>query len=235
MKHLRLLFLMLCIIPMLASAMKIEKDEIDEFTGKRTVITSWESICNKNISIRFRMQNGINILDFKMFYNGAIVISNNDELLFKSTTDSIVSFMPNGTYSGTIGGGATGLMGSGAWGITAAYEGNFSFFSDNTIRLMRIYSSDGYIDKKLSDSDGKKLQRLYELFSMTISGEQGTSAFMNYKVVFLKSKNGGKKWEEIKTEYYEDFTKDELQTIVDAWKAQSSGEMIYECQVKKDK
>lgn len=235
MKHLRLMFVMFCIIPMLASAMKIETDEIDEFTGNRTVITSWESICDKSIHIRLRMQNGIQFLDFKMFYDGAIVIAKEDKLMIKSTTDTIATFVSNGMYSGTIGGGSTGLMGSGRWGITAAYRGDLSFFANNNARLMRINSTDGYIDKKISEGDGKKLQKLYELLNMTISGEKGVSAFFNCRIVFLKSKNGGRDWDEVKTEYHKDLTKDELQAISEAWKSQSSGKVMYECQVKKER
>lgn len=54
MKNLKLISLMLCILfPLLASAMKIEKDEIDEFTGLRTVITSWEPVCGNSVCFRF--------------------------------------------------------------------------------------------------------------------------------------------------------------------------------------
>ena len=235
MKNLRQLFLVICLLPLLANAMKIEKDEIDEFTGNRTVITSWEGICGKYVHIRFRMQNGIQLLDFKLVCDGAIVIENQGKLMLKSTSDEIGTFLSNGIYSGSRGGGAVGISGSGHWGIFATYKGDLSFFADNTAKLMRVYATDFYIDKKLSESDGKKLQRLYELFSKTISGEKGTSAFMDCSVSFLKSVNGGYNWEEVKNEYYEAITKEELQTIIDAWKSQSSGSTIYECRVKKEK
>lgn len=235
MKNFRQLLLVICLLPLLANAMKIETDEVDEFTGNRTVITSWEGICGKYVHIRFRMQNGIQVLDFKLFYDNAIVIADDCKLMFKSTTDEIGTFLPIGIYSGTKGGGAVGISGSGSWGISAKYKGDLSYFANNTAKLMRIYATDFYLDKKLSESDGKKLQRLYELFSKTISGEQGTSAFMDCSVSFLKSVNGGYNWEEVKNEYYEAITKEELQTIMNAWKAQSSGSTIYECRVKKEK
>ena len=72
----------------MVSAMKIETDEVDEFTGKRTLITSWESICKSDIHIRFRMQNGVQRLDFKMVTRDGTVVGEGDKLLFKSTKDN---------------------------------------------------------------------------------------------------------------------------------------------------
>ena len=236
MKKLKYLFFLLCLVlPMMASAMKIETDEVDEFTGNRTLITSWESLCNKNIHVRLRLQEGLIFLDFKMFYDGSIVIAKDDKLLIKSDNDSIATFRSIGMYSGAKGGGATSMMGSGAWGIMAIYSGDLSFFENNKPKLMRIYSTNGYIDKKLGEDDGKKFQRLYELFNMSLNGQQGVSAFFNCNIKFLRSKNGGKKWEEVNDVYYKDITKDELQKIVDDWKSQSSDNLIYDCQVKKNK
>lgn len=128
--------------------MKIAKDEVDEFTGQRTVTTSWESLCTKSIHIRFRLQNNVTWLDFKFINNDAIVIPDGGKLLFKSTNDSIATFITKTIYHGSPGNGAVNLIGSKAWGISASYVGDIEWFSGNTTRLLRIYATDGYYDKR---------------------------------------------------------------------------------------
>lgn len=225
-------------IPLLVSAMKIETDETDEFTGKRTLITSWESICKKKIHLRFRYQNGFEFLDFKMFVDDAVVINEGDKIMFKSTTDNIGSFSSVRIYTGTKGGGSVGLMGSGAWGISATYKnGDFSYFDDNVTRLIRIYTTDGYYDKKVDEPDGKKIIKLYDLFNSALNVAAGTSKdlFSNYTISFLKSNNNGKSWEIVDEKYVKDMTQDEIKSIMNEWAEKSSGKNVFECKVKKEK
>lgn len=237
MKQAKISILLICILlPALASAMKIEKDEIDEFTGKRTLITSWESLCGQKIHVRFRLQNGFDFLDFKMFVDDAIVIGEKDKILFKSTTDNIGTFSSISIYRGDIGGGAVGLNGSGAWGIYAHYQGDLSFFADNVTRLIRVYTTDVYYDKKVSENDGKKLRKLYALFSSALTGKSGeTTSYFNYTITYLKSTNGGKSWDVVNEDYIKDATQAELNEKVNAWKSKSAGKNMFECRIKKEK
>lgn len=234
MKKIILLFAL--IIPMMANAMKIDTDEIDEFTGNRTVITSWESLCSQKIHIRFRMQNGHKLLDFKLFYDGAIVIGKDEKLMLKSTEDKIGEFKSIASYVGEKGGGAIGFAGSAAWGIMATYNGDLSYFSNNVTRLMRIYTTDKYIDKKISEGDGKKLIDLYNLFTSTINGEVGKKQFFNYSLTFVKRKVNSKgSWDTVKEDYKKNLSKEELMTIVNEWKTLSDEKFEYDVIIKKDK
>ncbi len=165
----KLILLLAILLPVIANAMKISKDEVDEFTGRRTVITSWESFNHKNIHIRFRLQNGNQFLDFKYINGEPIVIVEDASLMFKSTSDAITDFKSIATYSGGIGDGATGLLSSGVWGISASYQGDISWFLANTTILIRLYQTEGYEDKKFSEKEGKKLTDLANLFLTTIS------------------------------------------------------------------
>lgn len=230
-----LLALCLC-IPFVASSMKIAKDEIDEFTGNRTLITSWEGLCANNIHVRFRLQNGLKILDFKLVENDAIVIGEGDKLMFKSTVDNIGEFSSIGIYRGEKGGGAVGINGSGNWGIMATYKGDLSYFVDNIARLMRINTAEGYIDKKIGEGDGKKIQKLYDLFLTALGGQPGVaSSYANYTITFLKSTDGGKSWEVDREEYKKDLSKEELSEIVSEWKSQSKDRRLFDCRIKKEK
>ena len=230
MKKVKIIFLLIALlVPVMASAMKIDTDEVDEFTGKRTLITSWESICNRKIHIRFRLQNGNYLLDYKMYYDGALVIGNRDKLMFKSTTDNIGTFESISMYSGTRGGGSVGLLGSSTWTIRATYEGELSYFGNNVTRLIRIYSTDGYIDNKVSEDDGKKLEKLYSMFMAAQDKEVGKGAvYANYTIIFLKSNNGGKDWERVDEKYFKSKSPEEIQSIMDNWKTKSSGKKLFD-------
>lgn len=226
-----LLALFLC-IPFVASSMKIAKDEIDEFTGNRTLITSWEKICNEKISIRFRLQNNYKILDFFIYSSNPIVVGEGDQLLFKSITDNIEEFKSIDISSSKSNSSYVGRD----WSLSASYLGDLSFFADNITRLIRIYETDGYIDNKIKEGDGKKIQKLYDLFSVALGGQPGaTASYANYTITFLKSTDGGKSWEVDREEYKKDLSKDELSEIVSEWKAQSKDRKLFDCRIKKDK
>lgn len=237
MARLKHLLLLMCLIMSVisASAMKIVTDEIDEFTGKRTVITSWESLSSNKMHIRFRLQGGRKILDFKYSPDQSVVIGEDDNLCFKSTTDSIAIFVPLKTYVGGIGNGAVGLNGSGLWGINASYKGDIRWFNDNVSRLIRIYTTDGYYDESIKEIDGKKIIKLYQLFDSVLSGESGSIVFANYNLSFLKRKSPTAPWDVVKEEYVEDLSSDELQKIVDDWKSQSTDKVTYDVKIKKAK
>lgn len=165
----RFLLLLAIFFPIAANSMKIVTDKIDEFTGGRTVITSWEHLSMRRINIRFRLQDGETFLDFKFIPDNAIVISENSKLLFKSSSDGVGTFTSVAMYHGGRGEGSVGLNMSGLWGISATYAGDLSWFSDNTTNLIRVYATDGYYDRKVSEKEGVKLQNLYTLFYNTIT------------------------------------------------------------------
>lgn len=226
-----LLALCLC-IPFVASSMKIAKDEIDEFTGNRTLITSWEKICNEKISIRFRLQNNFKILDFIICTHDPLVVGEGRHLFFKSTTDNIGEFTSTDIYSSHSGSGYIGRD----WSLRASYQGDLSYFADNITRLIRIYETDSYIDNKIKESDGKKIQKLYDLFSTALGGQPGVaSSYANYVITFMKSTDGGKSWEVDKEEYKKDLSKEELSEIVSEWKSQSKDRRLFDCRIKKEK
>lgn len=228
----KLILLLAFILPILANAMKIETDEIDEFTGERTVITSWESLNAQNIHVRFKSRNGKTYLDWKMFFDGAIVISKGDEIMFKATDGDISKFESTTTVSGEKGAAATGFIGSGGWGIFAHYAGPLDWFASHTAKLIRIYTTDGYIDKEVKEKEGRKISALYNLFASTIDGNPNTD-MQSYEISYLKKRTKSKEWDLVKEETVEYVTKDELNKIMQDWKSQTSESMQYDCKIKK--
>lgn len=230
----KILLLSLLLLPMLANAMKIETDEVDEFTGKRTLITSWEH-CGKNryIHIRFRLQNDIQWLDFKLIYDDAIVIGEGDALMMKSTSDNIASFKSISNFHGGKGDGAVGFNASGAWGISATYLGDLSFFNDNTVRLIRVnFNNHLYHDYDVSEKDGKKLIELYRMFNIAINGEKVAP---KYQIIYQNKPKNATKWDVVSSEYRETLTNDEVTAIRNEWEAKSDENFDYRVHIKRNK
>ena len=217
------------------NAVKITKNELDEFTGQRTVITSWEGICKNYVHVRFRQQNNYQFLDFKFHSENAIVIPDQGKLMFKSTTDSISTFYSVSTYMGSKGGGSTGLIGSGVWGISATYTGPLDWFSDNLTKLIRIYATDVYYDRKVSDVDAKKLVQLYDLFSSTINNTPLKNEYADYTITFVKGNAKTNKWDKVKEDFYPNLNKEALKSIIDEWEAQTTDKVTYKVKIKKEK
>ena len=165
----KIILLLVMLFPMVANAIKIEKNEVDDFTGNRTVVTSWERFCGKTIVyIRFSLENNEQFLDYKMVTDGAIVIPKDAKLMIKSD-ESMATLNSIDTYSGGKGQGAVGMNASGCWGIFATYTGDLSWFGENSSEVLRAYASGEYYDRKFSDKDGEKLKSLYLLFADTIA------------------------------------------------------------------
>ena len=99
-----------------------------------------------------------------------------------------------------------------------------------------MYETDCYIDRKIGESDGKKIQKLYDLFSKALGGQPGAAAsYANYVITFMRSTDGGKSWEVDREEYKKDLSKEELSEIINEWKSQSKDRKLFDCRIKKEK
>lgn len=230
MNRVKAIFLLMAVlIPFSASAMKIEKDEIDEFTGNRTVITSWEDFCNYHIKMRFRLQEGKQKLDLIWYDNDAIVIGENDPLMFKSTTDNIGKF--SATHISTQG-ETINLYLTPTRSRSTSYTGDMEYFSDNIARLMRIYTVDCYYDKKLSEREGRKLSELYGIFASALGSEVG-AAVSSYKLTYLKKGANDKEWFKDYEIVRRHKSKGDIQKYKDEWESKSDEKTQYKLIVKR--
>lgn len=168
MKKILLALLLLTTFPLFSQ--KIEKDVIDEFTKQRTTITSWVKVDKGYMSLRFIAVDNTMCLEYRYQSNGYIAIDKGAELLFIDSNGNVHK-LTNGEYAiASIGGGATGFAGSKGLGIRANYFGDVSFFAKN-LKKMRIYTTDGYMDRNISSKEGINLQKLYKVFVQTLKGE----------------------------------------------------------------
>lgn len=232
----RILLLLCLLLPIAASSMKIVTDEIDEFMGTRTIITSWERADKGYIHIRFRLQNGVQWLDYKYLTHSPVVVGEGALLMFKSTSDSIASFKSASVYSSDFSRSVPGLPNSSYWELMATYTGDISWFANNVVKLIRLYERETYTDKKISEDGGKRICKLYNLFANALGSEPGkAAAYNNYTITYLESKNSGRSWDIVREEFVRDLTPDELTAKMNEWKLKSSGNHLFNCKAKKEK
>lgn len=160
------------------SAQKIEKNEIDDFTGDRLIETKWD---------RLNMGNGItgkNHLYFKI-----VNINKEEGLALKWVTDeyfevesestllllqkdkTVEELLSVGNSYAEKGGGATGLQMSAILGLTLIYSGDLSFLEDdnNPVTKLRIDTNKGYVDINIKDTNAKKLNKAYKLVKQELN------------------------------------------------------------------
>lgn len=149
-------------------AQELEKNKIDDFTGKRTIETSWEKLAwgtgvPSGIYARIRSIDRTMILDMKYMIGSACVISKDNKLMLMDEKGKVHNLNPTDIFYGTIGGGSIGLAGSSGIGVYAHYYGNLNFLKNNKITKIRIYTTDGYYEKEIKKKYQETLSKLFQL------------------------------------------------------------------------
>lgn len=97
-----------------------------------------------------------------MMLNSVIAISEGAKLMFIMDDKSIYELNSLSYEISSRGAGATGVSGSNTPGINIQYISNededFTVLRDKLVAKMRIYTTDGYIDSEIEESDAKVLQ-----------------------------------------------------------------------------
>lgn len=230
----KFLFLTLLAFPFIVNAMKIETDKIDEFTGNREVITSWEAFAKMEIHIRFHLINGKQYMDFKYISGEGTVVGEGDKLLFKSSNGNITDFESIALYHANIGEGSVNLVGAKNFGIYVRYSGDIAWFCDNIATLMRFNSVGKYSDFKISEKEGYKLQDLANLFIATIEGNEALKP-VSYNLQYLKKKKSARQWDLVKEDKDRRLNKEQLKEIVEEWESQTNEATEYKVSIKKAK
>ncbi|PXV61245.1 hypothetical protein CLV62_12578 [Dysgonomonas alginatilytica] len=172
------LFIVLFLLfPILAFSQKIEKNEVDDFTGNKVIYTSWEKIKGGNVltgrdnlMFMLRYENGTTYLHLKWITVEITSISNDAKLMFKFNDDSVATLNSISHVLSGKGEGVTGLSWSAIMGIHAMYKGDdiIKFSGDAVATKVRVYSTDGYVDIDIKDKDGAKINKAYSLLTAAI-------------------------------------------------------------------
>lgn len=168
----KLLLVLLVLLPIVLNAQKIEKNEIDDFTGAKTVYTNWEKFKTgngitgrNNLMFRFTSIDGVEAFHLKWVTTEMLSIREGAKLMFKMSDDSVITLLSR-TYSiAAKGDGVTGLSMSGILGINCIYSGGDIklFAGDNFLTKLRIYTNDGYEDIDIKEKDALKINKAYNL------------------------------------------------------------------------
>ncbi len=159
------LFFLLIFLPLLSFSQKVVDNRIDEFTHHAVKRTEYKLlIMDSKTTVYFsiRKVDSLYAMDFKMRVgNGHVFsISKGDELMFKLSTDSILTLKCLESVISCAGCGAKGLIESTAQGVTAIYiitKDQFEEITQHPPVKFRVYTNSGYTEDNLSTAKVKTL------------------------------------------------------------------------------
>lgn len=167
----RLIILILLLKSTFSFGQEIKKNEIDEFTGDKLKISSWEKLAytgKMNSYVRMKKVNSTFILNFKFITTNKAYSINEGEVLLLKLSDSQIIKLKNSSFeTSSIGGGSVGISGSNLFGIKISCHINnetLKKLQNNLIVKMRIYQSNGYIEEDVKKKRAEKFISLLGLF-----------------------------------------------------------------------
>lgn len=167
----KIITLLLICFSLIARGQELVRNEVDEFTKHIVKETSWMPLLPmtmQNVHFRVRKVDSTYFFDIKWMGGGIGVTSirEGDELMFKLENDEIISNKCLKFVVSCVGCGATGFAGSGAKGIAPTYvvtEDNVKKLLKNYVYKIRLYTSDGYIEKELKDKFSENIYQAFKL------------------------------------------------------------------------
>ncbi|MDX9797929.1 MAG: hypothetical protein RBT05_03650 [Bacteroidales bacterium] len=166
------LFITLLVFSGSVFSQKIIKNEVDKFTKKKIVETSFERICtNKKMSgtftearIAFVLIDDASFMRIKWMCGQILSIQEGARIMFLDSNGETYEFRNKISAVASKGAGATGLSGSETFGFDLFATGDISTIVDKPLTDMRIYTTDGYVDFNLNSNAVDKISKLYKLF-----------------------------------------------------------------------
>lgn len=166
------LSLIVLFFPTFCFAQKLKVNKIDEFTNASVKRTSWETINYSGKSfmayVRISKIDDILYLNLKIMLPSDEVFSidKENELMIKTSTDSIITLYNLKYEISCTGCGANGLLGSALQGMEVSYKipaEMVSYLLNNMIKKLRIYTTDGYVEDNINDKHAETFIKLLKL------------------------------------------------------------------------
>lgn len=173
-----LFVVMLCgLYALSANAQKIKVNEVDKFTKKQVIETSFEKIVSdksmlgsmggrlmKNIWIAFRKVGDNEYLRLKWCTNNVLALAANADIIFLDDKGNTYTFQNTEFTVAGEGEGTVGAMGAALYGLNIYMRGDCSALEDKTITDMRINTTEGYIDFELNKKAATTISKTYKVF-----------------------------------------------------------------------
>lgn len=151
-------------------AQKLEKNEVDKFTKKSIKTTSWEKLIGKGgmsslyTNFRLRKIDETIWFELKMMMNNKIYsILENDKIIFLFDNEETITLYSNESTVACKGCGAPGFVGSEGYGTHTYYRLSheaIDLFKKNTIKSVRIYNSESYVEGDTEKANSSLLRCL---------------------------------------------------------------------------
>lgn len=148
----------LLFVSIFSFSQKIEKDQIDKFTGEHHISTSIEKI---STGLGCSLIKNNNVLSLFVMYdceNDVLTVSKDSEFLIRFSTSEILKLkVPESRTSNLIAGGSY-------LDISFVLDSiSIDKLQTNLIEGVRFYTSKFYVERDVSKKDSKKLQALFNL------------------------------------------------------------------------
>lgn len=160
-----------------ANAQKIKTNEVDKFTKKQIIETSFEKIVSdknmlgstggrlmKNIWIAFRKVGDNEYLRLKWCTNNVLALNENADIILLDKEGNTYTFKNTEFTLSGKGEGTVGAFGSALYGLDIYMIGDCSALEGKTITDMRINTTEGYIDFELNKKASEKIANTYKIF-----------------------------------------------------------------------
>lgn len=169
-----------CIISFLnVNAQKIVTNEVDKFSKKRVVETSFERISNSNptnlniltkrVWIAFGKYNDTEYLRLKWCCISVLSIKKDAEIIFLDSDGNTYTFKNVEYQISESGKGTAGAFGTGLQGLDILAYGDISSLEGKNITDMRICTTDGFVDFEISKKASDKISKTYQVYKKCIS------------------------------------------------------------------
>ena len=183
-----ILYLVFAFISLCTYGQKITTSEVDKFTGKKIVETSFEKIVtnknilvgvnkeslNKDVWIAFKGVDDNIFLIIKWVTNIVTSLNSDSNIIFLDEDDNPYTFF-NTEYTITGKGEGTPsnkFVGSAMYGLDIYATGDYSVLKDKNIKAMRIYTTDGYVNFNIPKKRKSTLADTYKVFKSEYGNTQ---------------------------------------------------------------
>lgn len=163
-----ILFLAILSICGSAYSQRIVKNEKDAFTGSHVIETSYVTLSD-GLTCSIRSVNGIHVL--LVSFNGGdeiYTMERDAQFMFKLQNDSIITLANLEDAVGEYWSSPVGNISH--FTLKTKYElseDKINKLQTHKITNVRFYTTDGYIERKVSEKNAKKLLKLFNLISIS--------------------------------------------------------------------
>lgn len=169
-----IIILIMSFTAQLSFGQKIERNVTDEFTGIAIKETSWERFSKaeslysyarfKKIEEQYYFE-----LKVSLAYGPVFSVNKGADIFIKFSDDSILKLYNYDYQISSHGGGAIGLAGSAAQGAKLSCSINnksLEILEKKSIVKVRIYTTDGFAESKVTLKYAKKINQLAKLIKL---------------------------------------------------------------------